>query len=104
MAGKPLAENLESVPDLAEGQQVIMPMDKPIKETGHLQVRPCCPYFAQERPALGFCRTASHSDQHGSNGRERKKGHEQKAWGGAAPPMFNQSTQCKQHSCCSVLI
>ncbi len=38
MAGKTLAENLESVPDLQEGQQVIMPIDKPIKETGHLQV------------------------------------------------------------------
>ena len=38
MAGKTLAENLESVPDLQQGQQVIMPIDKPIKETGHLQV------------------------------------------------------------------
>ena len=35
--GKTLAENLESCPDLSEGQQVIMPIDKPIKETGHLQ-------------------------------------------------------------------
>lgn len=48
MAGKTLAENLESVPDLAEGQQVIMPMDKPIKETGHIQVRLCCPIFCPE--------------------------------------------------------
>ena len=36
--GKTLAENLESVPDLKEGQQVIMPIDQPIKESGHIQV------------------------------------------------------------------
>ena len=42
MAGKTLAENLESVPDLQEGQQVIMSVDKPIKETGHLQVPSSC--------------------------------------------------------------
>lgn len=43
MPGKTLAENLEGVPDLQEGQQVIMPIDKPIKETGHLQVyNHCC--------------------------------------------------------------
>ena len=34
-----MAENLESVPDLQEGQQVIMPIDQPIKETGHIQVQ-----------------------------------------------------------------
>ena len=38
LPGKTLAENLESVPDLKEGQQVIMPIDQPIKETGHIQV------------------------------------------------------------------
>ena len=42
MPGKTLAENLEGVPDLQEGQQVIMPIDKPIKETGHLQVYDHC--------------------------------------------------------------
>ena len=35
--GKTLAENLASCPDLSEGQEVIMPIEKPIKETGHLQ-------------------------------------------------------------------
>ena len=35
VTGKTLAENLESVPDLEEGQDVIMPLDKPIKATGH---------------------------------------------------------------------
>ena len=33
-----MAENLESIPELQEGQQVIMPIDQPIKETGHIQV------------------------------------------------------------------
>ena len=41
-----MAENLESVPDLAEGQQVIMPIDQPIKETGHLQVQLQAEYAA----------------------------------------------------------
>lgn len=36
VTGKTLAENLENVPDLEEGQDVIMPLDKPIKATGHL--------------------------------------------------------------------
>ena len=36
--GKTLAENLEGVPDLKEGQQVIMPLEQPIKASGHLQV------------------------------------------------------------------
>jgi len=38
VTGKTLAENLETVPDLTEGQKIIMPVDKPIKETGHLQI------------------------------------------------------------------
>ena len=37
VTGKTMAENLASCPDLSEGQQVIMPLDKPIKKTGHLQ-------------------------------------------------------------------
>ena len=37
-AGKTLAENLEQLPGLKEGQQVIVPFDKPIKKTGHLQI------------------------------------------------------------------
>lgn len=36
VTGKTLAENLENVPDLEEGQDVIMPLDRPIKATGHL--------------------------------------------------------------------
>ena len=35
--GKTMAENLASCPDLSEGQEIILPLDKPIKETGHLQ-------------------------------------------------------------------
>ena len=35
--GKTMAENLASCPDLSEGQEVIMPIEKPIRETGHLQ-------------------------------------------------------------------
>ena len=35
--GKTMAENLASCPDLSQGQEVIMPIEKPIKETGHLQ-------------------------------------------------------------------
>ena len=38
VTGKTLAENLEEQEDLMEGQSVIMPIDKPIKSTGHLQI------------------------------------------------------------------
>lgn len=38
VTGKTLAENVESLPDLAEGQKVIMPFSEAIKKTGHLQV------------------------------------------------------------------
>ena len=38
VTGKTLAENLESCPDFTEGQDVVMPLDRPIKETGHLQI------------------------------------------------------------------
>ncbi|GMH36132.1 hypothetical protein BSKO_04000 [Bryopsis sp. KO-2023] len=38
VTGRTLGENLEIVPDLKEGQDVIMPVDKPIKKTGHLQI------------------------------------------------------------------
>ena len=36
--GKTLAENLDQCPPLAKGQKVIMPFDKPIKQTGHIQI------------------------------------------------------------------
>ena len=38
VTGKTLAENLENVPDLEAGQDVIRPLDKPIKATGHLRM------------------------------------------------------------------
>lgn len=38
VTGKTLAENLENVPDLEEGQDVIMPLENPIKATGHLRM------------------------------------------------------------------
>jgi dihydroxy-acid dehydratase len=38
VTGKTLADNLKSCPPLSEGQQVIVPLDKPIKQTGHLQI------------------------------------------------------------------
>jgi dihydroxy-acid dehydratase len=38
VTGKTLAENLENVPDLLEGQQVIKALETPIKKTGHLRI------------------------------------------------------------------
>ncbi|MBT2163033.1 dihydroxy-acid dehydratase [Zobellia barbeyronii] len=38
VTGKTLAENLENLPDLEEGQDVIMPLENPIKATGHLRM------------------------------------------------------------------
>ena len=38
VTGKTLAENLASLPDLKEGQTIICPLAKPLKETGHLQI------------------------------------------------------------------
>ena len=38
VTGKTMAENLEEVPDLKEGQKVILPFDKPFKKTGPLVV------------------------------------------------------------------
>ena len=38
VTGKSLAENIESFPDLMEGQQVVFPPSNPIKKTGHLQI------------------------------------------------------------------
>ncbi len=38
VTGKTLAENLEAMPDLSEGQKVVMPLSNPIKATGHLQI------------------------------------------------------------------
>lgn len=39
VTGKTIAENLESVPDLDfQKQDIIYPLEKPIKQTGHLQI------------------------------------------------------------------
>ena len=38
VTGKTLAENLQDVPNLLEGQKVIHSIDNPIKETGHLRI------------------------------------------------------------------
>ncbi len=39
VTGKTIAENLESIPDLNfDTQKIILPIDKPIKATGHLQI------------------------------------------------------------------
>ena len=38
VTGKTVAENLAELPGLAEGQEVIVPFDKPIKKDGHLRV------------------------------------------------------------------
>ncbi|MEX1257697.1 MAG: dihydroxy-acid dehydratase [Gemmatimonadota bacterium] len=38
VTGRTLAENLEPLPGLADGQDVVRPMDAPIKETGHIRI------------------------------------------------------------------
>jgi dihydroxy-acid dehydratase len=38
VTGQTIAENLAQVPDLSEPQDVIMPLDKPLKQTGHLRI------------------------------------------------------------------
>ncbi|MBK8906161.1 MAG: dihydroxy-acid dehydratase [Anaerolineaceae bacterium] len=38
VTGKTVAENLANVPGLKEGQEIIHPLDDPIKETGHIQI------------------------------------------------------------------
>ncbi|MEN8802014.1 MAG: dihydroxy-acid dehydratase, partial [Thiogranum sp.] len=38
VTGKTMAENLEELPGLSEGQDVFMPIDKPIKQTAHIQI------------------------------------------------------------------
>jgi len=38
VTGKTIAENLADVPSLSEGQTVIKPFEKPIKETGHIRI------------------------------------------------------------------
>jgi dihydroxy-acid dehydratase len=38
VTGKTIAQNLAEVPGLAEGQRVIMPVEKPIKPSGHIRI------------------------------------------------------------------
>jgi len=38
VTGKTLAENVENMPDLKQGQRIIHPLSNPIKPTGHLQI------------------------------------------------------------------
>lgn len=38
VTGKTMAENLEIVPGLREGQRIIRPLEEPIKPTGHIQI------------------------------------------------------------------
>lgn len=38
VTGKTIAENLAEMPDLAAGQQIIHPIDQPIKESGHIRI------------------------------------------------------------------
>jgi dihydroxy-acid dehydratase len=38
VTGKTLAENLQGVPDLTPGQEVILPLERPIKPTAHIQI------------------------------------------------------------------
>ncbi|WP_420630318.1 dihydroxy-acid dehydratase [Candidatus Leptofilum sp.] len=38
VTGKTVAENLADLPGLSEGQEVLRPLDNPIKESGHIQI------------------------------------------------------------------
>ena len=38
VTGKTLAENLANLPSLKDGQDIIKPVDEPIKRTGHIQI------------------------------------------------------------------
>jgi dihydroxy-acid dehydratase len=38
VTGRTVAENLQELPGLSEGQTVIYPLDKPIKDTGHIRI------------------------------------------------------------------
>ena len=38
VTGKSLAENLKDVPNLIDGQEIIRPLDRPIKDSGHIRI------------------------------------------------------------------
>jgi dihydroxy-acid dehydratase len=38
VTGKTIAENVKDLPGLQEGQQIILPLEKPLKSSGHIQI------------------------------------------------------------------
>jgi len=38
VTGKSIAENIANLPDLSEGQDIIQPLSRPLKATGHIQI------------------------------------------------------------------
>ena len=38
VSGMTIAKNLEKLPGLTDGQKIILPVEAPIKKTGHLQI------------------------------------------------------------------
>jgi dihydroxy-acid dehydratase len=38
VTGKTIGENIQSLPDLQAGQDIVAPVEKPIKSTGHIQI------------------------------------------------------------------
>jgi dihydroxy-acid dehydratase len=38
VTGKTIAENLADLPGLKKGQEIVMPLERPIKKTGHIQI------------------------------------------------------------------
>ncbi len=38
VTGKTIAENLADLPGLEKGQEIVMPLERPIKKTGHIQI------------------------------------------------------------------
>ena len=38
VTGKTIAENIKDLPALSAGQQIVMPLSKPLKKTGHIQI------------------------------------------------------------------
>lgn len=65
-----MAQNLEQLPGLKEGQQVITPIGQPIKATGHLQVLPQT--FPEPVPTvLRVCSGLAEGGAAGHHGRRR---------------------------------
>jgi Dehydratase family len=63
VTGKTIAENLKDLPGLSPGQEIIKPLDSPIKESGHIQVGCSCTLIMAEligRPATRQCLSHQH--------------------------------------------